>query len=253
MKDVFIISGTTSGLGLSFAKMLIEEGKEVYSISRMRNKRNSFIPEENHFSCDLSLAFEVKKTMARIMRSIDFESIRSITLINNAGMIKPIGSVGTNSLELVNQNINVNLVAPIAMAEIFTCAVQDLPTKKYILNISSGAARKPYAGWSSYCASKSGLDMFTRCMGEEQKEQVNPIKILAIAPGVIDTKMQDEIREVPEEQFKMVNRFIELKEDEKLLAPDFVADKLVELLFSDKTSTGGCYDIRDFIDEKQGK
>ena len=253
MKEVFIVSGTTSGLGLSFAKKLIGEDKEVYSISRIRNKKNDFIPQKNHFSCDLSLAFEVKKTMAKIMRSLDFENISSITLINNAGTIKPIGSVGTNSLELVNQNINVNLVAPIAMAEIFVCAVQDLPISKYILNVSSGAARNPYAGWSSYCASKSGLDMFTRCVGEEQKEQENPIKVIAIAPGVIDTKMQDEIREVSQEQFKMVSRFIDLKKNEKLLPPDFVANKLLELLYSGETETGGCYDIRDFIDEKQGR
>ena len=70
----------------------------------------------------------------------------------------------------------------------------DLGVARRVVNISSGAASSPYAGWSVYCASKAGLDHFTRCVGLEQRGQAFPVTCIALAPGVIDTGMQEVIR-----------------------------------------------------------
>ena len=254
MKDCYIVTGTTSGLGFTFIKELLEKGKLVYSISR---KDTPFILEQNnnvnfkHFKCDLANERYLNETLKTVFDLIDLYAIASVTLINNAGTIKPIGNVGKVDSKRLSRSIDTNLKAPIFIANYFIEQTQKIAIKKYILNISSGAGRKPYAGWATYCAAKAGLDLFTACIGVEQKEEQFPIKVISFAPGVVDTNMQETIRSTKKEDFDAVTRFIDLKNNNQLLSAKFVSEKLLELLPSDKTSNGGLYDIRDFIEEKQ--
>jgi len=254
MKNCFIVTGTTSGLGLAFIQNLIENDHLVYSISR---KESPYLLELKsnvnfkHFNCDLADELQVNNTLESVFELIDLYAIASVTLINNAGTINPIGNVGKNESKALYNSIDTNLKAPIVFSNYFIEQTQKFAIKKYILNISSGAGRKPYAGWATYCAAKAGLDLFTTCIGEEQKEEQFPVKAISFAPGVVDTEMQVTIRSTKKEDFDAVTRFIELKNTNQLLAPEFVAQKLLELLASDKTINGGLYDVRDFIDEKQ--
>lgn len=254
MKDCYIVTGTTSGLGLAFIQQLLKEGNQVFSISR---REAPFILEQKgnvnfkHFMCDIANEKYLNETLDSVFELIDLYAIASITLINNAGTINPIGNVGKIDSVGLSKNIDTNLKAPIIISNYFIVQTQKIAIKKYILNISSGAGRKPYAGWATYCASKAGLDLFTACIGEEQKEEQYPIKTISFAPGVVDTNMQVTIRETPKEAFDSVSRFINLKDNNQLLPPQFVAHKLLELLPSDKTENGGLYDIRDYIQEKQ--
>lgn len=148
---------------------------------------------------------------------------------------------------MLSKNIDTNIKAPILIAEFFIKETQHLAIPKFILNISSGAGRKPYAGWATYCASKAGLDLFTACVGVEQTGEKHPVKAISFAPGVVDTNMQITIRNTPKEVFNSVTRFIELKNNEQLLSPKFVTETLLNLLANDKTVSGGCYDVRDYI------
>jgi len=254
MKNCYIVTGTTSGLGLAFIKQLVAEKHLVYSISR---KTNTTIEElfENHFfqhlECDLADENTLRKTFLTIIEDLKAKEIKGLTLINNAGTINPIGNVGKTDLSLLSNSIDTNIKAPILLSELFIAFAQPLSINKSILNISSGAGRKPYAGWATYCAAKAGLDLFTQCIGVEQAEEKHPIKVISFAPGVVDTNMQDKIRSAPKETFGSVSRFIDLKENNQLLPAPFVAHKLLELLHSNKTASGELYDIRDFIQEKQ--
>lgn len=253
MKDCFIVTGTTSGLGLSFIQELIKKDAIVYSISRKESNEINELKLKGllHYVCDLANQEELNFTINEVLSSITFEKIKSITLINNAGTINPIGDVGTHdNLELIN-NIDTNLKAPIILMEAFIKKLQEVNLPKYILNISSGAGRKPYAGWATYCASKAGLDLFTSCVGVEQAEKKHPIKLISFAPGVVDTNMQVTIRSTKKENFNSVTRFIDLKNNNQLLSPLFVARTLLKLTPSNQTKNGGLYDIRDFIEEKQ--
>lgn len=254
MKDCYIVTGTTSGLGFTFIKELLEKGNLVYSISR-RDSPFVLAQSDNvnfkHFKCDLANETYLKDTLDKVFDLIDLYAVSSVTLINNAGTIKPIGDVGKIDSKGLSRSIDTNLKAPIFIANYFIEQTQKIAIQKYILNISSGAGRKPYAGWATYCAAKAGLDLFTACIGVEQKEEQFPIKTISFAPGVVDTNMQVTIRSTQKEDFDAVTRFIDLKNNNQLLAPEFVAETLLELLFSDKTVNGGLYDIRDFIEEKQ--
>ena len=254
MKNCYIVTGTTSGLGFAFIKQLLATGNLVYSISR---RDSPFILEQGdnvnfkNFKCDLANETYLNETLKKVFESIDLYAVASVTLINNAGTINPIGNVGKVDSKSLSRSIDTNLKAPIFISNYFIEETQKIAIQKYILNISSGAGRKPYAGWATYCANKAGLDLFTSCIGVEQQEEQYPIKAISFAPGVVDTNMQVTIRSTKKEEFDAVTRFIDLKNNNQLLSPEFVAEKLLELLPSEQTVNGGLYDIRDFIDEKQ--
>jgi hypothetical protein len=99
--------------------------------------------------------------------------------------------------------------------------------QRRILHISSGAARNAYPGWSVYCATKAALDHHARAVALDQQRGV---RICSLAPGVIDTAMQAEIRNVSEDRFPMRQRFVDLKETGSLAEPDECAEQLIDYL-----------------------
>ena len=64
----------------------------------------------------------------------------------------------------------------------------------HIINISSGLGRRPMASQSAYCAAKAGMDHFTRCLALEEAAKPHGAKVCSLAPGVIDTGMQVQLR-----------------------------------------------------------
>ncbi|WP_052487595.1 SDR family NAD(P)-dependent oxidoreductase [Gordoniibacillus kamchatkensis] len=168
-----------------------------------------------------------------------------LRLINNAGVLEPIGPVheaGTSALAL---NVAVNLTAPMALTAAFLRLTQPLAADKRVLNISSGAARKPYFGWSSYCAAKAGLDHFTRCVKLEQDALPYGAKLASVAPGVIDTAMQASIRAADEGRFRDLPRFRALHESGSLTPPNEAAERLLALLEHPDFGAEPVLDIRD--------
>jgi 3-oxoacyl-[acyl-carrier protein] reductase len=137
--------------------------------------------------CDVSdfasVAAVVAETVARFGR-LD-------ALINNAGVIEPIASVGAADPATWARNIQINLVGA------FHCIRACLETMRVagsgtIVNISSGAAHRPLEGWSAYCTGKAGLAMLTRAVALEHAAE--GIRVFGFAPGTIDTDMQVTIR-----------------------------------------------------------
>ena len=96
--------------------------------------------------------------------------------------------------------------------------------------ISSGAALRPYAGWSLYDAAKAGMDHFVRTLALEQAAQPHPFLTVNLDPGVIDTQMQALIRSTDKVDFPDVERFILRKEMGKLTPPTKVAESILEIL-----------------------
>ena len=99
-----------------------------------------------------------------------------------------------------------------------------------VVNLSTGAAQNPIEGWSAYCSAKAGLEMYSRCMIAEQSKKTNPIKLVSFAPGVVNTEMQEDIRNTDAAQFPQLERFVGLKEKGELLEPEYVAAKILKLL-----------------------
>jgi len=166
-------------------------------------------------------------------------------LINNAGMLEPVAKSEDSDPYLMSAHITVNLTSLMLISSEFIKAGKNYPAEKEILNISSGAAYSPYPGWSSYCASKAGALMFSKVLAEEQAGAEHPVKVISLAPGVVETTMQETIRSKTKNEFPNIDKFISLKKENKLYKPVFVAKKIKEeMLQNDKIKQGAEIDIR---------
>jgi benzil reductase ((S)-benzoin forming) len=249
MKHI-IITGHSKGLGAGITQQLIGEDTHIHGISRTDNPTLHNLAKEksgriSFYPCDLAQKDLLSEVMNSVFKTIHQSSdISGVYLINNAGVIDPIGTIETLDHELIEKHLLINLHAPLILTNEFLKHTSKLETVKRIMNISSGAAVNPYHGWSIYCTGKAALDMFTRCIGTEQKDKNFPVEAMAVAPGIIDTDMQSTIRATPDGQFIHKQKFVELKETGQLVKPEIAGEKLKELLFSDEFENGGITDIR---------
>ncbi|MCB2218716.1 MAG: (S)-benzoin forming benzil reductase [Desulfobulbaceae bacterium] len=248
--NYYIITGTSRGLGESFAKQLLQEGNTLYCISRTENEGLMNQAREKGVSLEY-IAYDLQDTtgidnlMDQVMSAVDTATVTRMALINNAGTVAPVKPVDRSPRTAVMAALHINLAAPMLLTAAFIDRTADLSIDRRVLNISSGAAKNPYFGWGSYCTTKAGLDMFTRCAGLEQKSQANPVKIIAVAPGIVDTAMQEKIRNTDEADFPNLHKFTEFHEKGLLTPPDAAADKVLRLFLSEEIEPGGIYDIRD--------
>ncbi|TXF94582.1 SDR family NAD(P)-dependent oxidoreductase, partial [Lactobacillus delbrueckii subsp. bulgaricus] len=86
---------------------------------------------------------------------------------------------GEASLDELQRHYQLNLTAPVLLSQLFTKRFASYSGKKTVVNITSGAAKNPYKGWSAYCSSKAGLDMFTRTFGFEQEDEELPVNMIS--------------------------------------------------------------------------
>ncbi len=165
---------------------------------------------------------------------------RSAVLINNAGTVQPMGLADGLAPEGIAQAINLNVSAPLMLASAFLAATSQLPDRR-ILHVSSGAARTAYAGWSVYCAGKAALDHHARSLASES---LPGVRICSLAPGIIDTDMQREIRATPEGVFPLRPRFDALHANGALASPGTVADDLLAYLLDARFGEEPVADLR---------
>ena len=112
-----------------------------------------------------------------------------------------------------------------------------------ITTISSGAAKRSLHGWSAYCVAKAGLDMWAMCMAEEGEK--GNISALAIAPGIVDTEMQNDIRNANQSSFPSLPNFIDYHKNGDLTNPDDVAQKLLPYCLGISGENGQRLDVRN--------
>ena len=229
--NYYYITGTSRGLGKAFAEYLLETpSNHVIGIARQQSIEH---PNYEHYNLDL--------TDVSAISDFKFElhtNAKKIYLINNAGSLGFIKPVGKLESSIIIKNYTLNLIAPSVLTNSFINCYDSTDAEKVIVNISSGAGKTPIDGWAVYCASKAGIDMFSCVVDEEQKIRAQHpssnihkgFKIFSIAPGVINTDMQDEIRSASKDDFSRLENFIEYKINNQLLEPAFVSRKYFNIL-----------------------
>lgn len=249
---VYIITGISRGLGEALANRLLAPANHIIGIARTENDALSAKAKVSNGTLDFH-KYDLRNTaglemlVSHIFTSIDCSMTDSITLINNAGILEPIMPVEQADNEALAEHLSINLTAPLLLIAAFVRQTQDLPIPKTVANISSGAGKKPYVGWTAYCTAKAGLDMMTRCIGLEQENQLYPVKMVSIAPGVMDTDMQALIRRTDSAKFPEAERFITLKQTRQLFTPEQSAELIVRLLEEGNFSQGELIDIRNYF------
>jgi len=240
MKTHLILTGHTKGLGHAILeKFLAEEGTEVIAISRSTLKIKPFQVDE--IVLDFSDLDALETNLPKIFPK---KSADRYILINNAGRIgemKPVGKLNSKEIRGV---LNLNLIAPLILSDAFVRAYGNEPGSKIICNISSGAAHKPLEGWGEYCSSKAGLAMFSKVADLELKEL--GIRVFSIAPGIVDTEMQSEIRLANEKDFPALKRFMDYKSEGLLSKPEEVANKIFHLIQYPDLFPETFQDVRNF-------
>jgi benzil reductase ((S)-benzoin forming) len=245
----YIITGASSGIGAALAIQLLSDNSVLHVVSRRNNEALGEICLERGYPLysyryDLSDLPGLDSLWEAISGRILRHAVEEMTLINNAGVIDPVGPVETAETRDIIRNVNVNLLAPLLLTKHFSRMAANLNVKGLIVNISSGAAVTPYYGWSSYCTSKAGLEMFTRCAALESGSSDGNIKVIAVAPGIVDTAMQERIRSLDETLFPMKKKFVHYKDSGHLLSPEAAASKLVELINRPSLGNGLIADLR---------
>jgi benzil reductase ((S)-benzoin forming) len=238
--DVVIVTGASKGIGYELSKQLQASGKKVIGIARTVDQDAT-----NFVTADLAKTNLLEGILALIIDE-NIEGATSFTLINNAGIVNPIGLVGNLNAIEIEKAIAVNLTAPIILSNTFIEKLRNVNIVKRIINISSGAGRNPYEGWGAYCTTKAGLDHFSRVVAMEQANEQYPVEIVSIAPGIIDTDMQETIRSSEEGAFPLLDQFITYKEQGILSSAKETAEKLIAVLeHKDFNIIGPIADVRN--------
>jgi len=237
MKTLAIVTGHSRGLGAALVKACIAQSIHVWGLSRsaLQNPAPSVSARATatleQTAVDLSdPAALLSLTASNVWRD-KLAVAERLLLINNAGLLTPIESVGAQPDSEILQAVTANVGAALVLANAFVRAAPATADRR-IVHISSGAGRTAYAGWNVYCATKAALDHHARSMALEQQSAANRVRISSVAPGVIDTGMQAQIRSASEDAFPMRKKFEDLKSSGSLQSPDDVAKRLLAYLCS---------------------
>ena len=245
MEDVFLVTGASRGLGRSIALAIAKSGATVIALARSSSelkeieaKLKTISGDSVAVSCDLSKSTDISNASDFILSKFDHLS----GIVHNAGIINPIGNMLDTSRDDWELTLKVNLLGVQDLTRSLDDAIGGEKHTR-VTTISSGAAQRSLHGWSAYCVSKAGLDMWTNCMAEEGNSE--NISALAIAPGIVDTAMQEEIRSADESSFPLLQNFKDYYVNGELSKPDDVATKLLPYCLGKLGNNGDRLDVRN--------
>lgn len=250
MHHLTIVTGASRGMGLAIAGQLCQPDAVLLCISRSTSAALESLARERgatlvQWTADLSDAADVAARLQSWLLVQDVARLASATLINNAGMVGRLGPLDPALPADVATTLRVDLEAPMQLTAAFLTATRGWALPKKILNISSGLGRRAMAGASLYCAAKAGMDHFSRCVALDEARQTHGARIVSLAPGVIDTDMQTDLRAGDPAQFPDRAGFVQLKETGMLTSPDDAAARLLAYLARPDFGAQTVADVRD--------
>jgi benzil reductase ((S)-benzoin forming) len=233
--QLYVITGTSRGLGAALAEQVLAPDALLLAISRGTNPglaaacagRGGRLEQ---WQLDLADPPAASRRLQRWLEQQPAGSVRTATLINNAGALAPAGPVDAVDDALLSSVLRVDLEAPILLCAAFLRATRAWPARRRVLNISSGAGRNAYAGWAIYCAAKAALDHFSRAAALDEELRDNGARIVSIAPGVIDTAMQAQLRASDPSGFPDRQRFVDMHQRGELASPPAAAARVLAYL-----------------------
>jgi len=186
-----LITGASRGIGQAAAFAFADAGANVALAARGINEIAEIAGQIGEKAlavpCDVSRYSDIASAVSATAQTFGGLDV----LINNAGVIDPIGHLQDTDPEAWSHTIDVNLKGVMygLHAALPGMIAQGHGT---IINISSGAAHGPVEGWSAYCSSKAAVYMLTRAADMESRDK--GLRIMGLSPGTVATQMQREIK-----------------------------------------------------------
>lgn len=236
---VAFVSGASRGIGAGLAERFSERGLRLVLCSRSKPilaSSESVLSRSIDIRDEAGLEALVAEAEARF-GGIDL-------WINNAGVLDPIDAIRALSVDAFREHLDINLTGVFLGSRCYVNHLRRQGQGGVLINVSSGAAWKAYAGWGAYCAGKAGVERLTEVLALEEAEA--GLRAYSIAPGVVDTAMQEKIRSTSGARFPEVQRFHERKRTGDFNTVGYVADEFLAIAFDpDRAPTEVAHRLAD--------
>jgi benzil reductase ((S)-benzoin forming) len=240
--NLYIVTGHTKGLGRALVEQLgATQDVELIALGRAPDGP---ITGGVQLQVDLAEPRAIDAAFERIAVRLKGKRYAKAVLVNNAGVISPVGRLDRVDAAELERNLAVNFTAPVLVMRHFLVATAGRTALRRVINISSGAGRRPIFGWGAYCAAKAGIDMASRVASLEAQAAQSGVEVVSLAPGIIDTPMQEHVRSSSPEDFADVERFRQMKAGGELRPPADVAADILRLEKSGKLFAEPVADLR---------
>jgi NAD(P)-dependent dehydrogenase (short-subunit alcohol dehydrogenase family) len=248
-----ILTGASRGMGLAMAEQLLQPNHTLLCISRHASPALAALAQAKgatliQWTEDLAHGAAVSRKLEAWLlaqAAAGLTGFASASLINNAGVIPRIAPLSQSDADDLAQALRVGLEAPMQLSAAFLRATESWSSLRKVLNISSGLGRRAMASQAAYCAAKAGMDNFTRCLALDEALKPNGAKVCALAPGVIDTDMQVQLRGANDAPFPDRQGFAGLHQGGHLSSPADAAQKVLAVLARADFGQNPVADVRD--------
>ncbi len=234
-KHLYILTGASRGMGLAMAQQLLVPGNRLLCVSRnasneLKVKATQGNLTLDQWTIDLSDGAAAAQRLAAWLATQPATELASATLINNAGVIPALVPLRESQPSDLAHALRVGLESPMQLCAAFLGATRHWQAPRKVLNVSSGLGRRPMASQAGYCAAKAGMDHFTRCLALDEAQLPNGAKVCSLAPGVVDTDMQEQLRNGDPTHFPDRGSFEALKTQGQLTSPGDAARRVLAYL-----------------------
>lgn len=238
---LIIITGASRGLGAALAEQLLQPGVVMLCLSRQQHptlaqQAATLGAQVEHWPRDLADSVAVADELEHWLRGFDARRFDRAELINNAGVIPTLGPADGSSNAELSAALRVGLEAAVLLTASFLRASATWRAERRVLNISSGLGRHAMAGSAVYCGVKAGMDHFSRAVAldeahrESQGGGYRTARIVSLAPGVVDTDMQVQLRSAEPDGFPSRDKFERLHASGQLVSAQATAASIIRHL-----------------------
>ena len=244
--QTYLVTGASRGIGRALSIELAKQGVRVVLVARPSDALDEaleavqdHVPASLAVACDLAYMNSIADAAASILKSAPVLD----GIVHNAGAIAPVQPILAVDGSAWARSIQVNLVGVQHLTQLLAPAMLG-DHRVRVTTLSSGASLRPLPSWSAYCVAKAGQDMWARCLAEEGRDR--GISAISVAPGIVDTGMQADIRATTVDDFPLRDTFVHYHASGQLSRAEDVAVQLLDLvLHHTMEQSGERFDVRD--------